>query len=120
MHYIWPNKKGQLLIGAEDSMPTYEALLALLQRVPGSKSSQSWVERALNSSPLTNSEIVSAKIPQGTRFSRITHTPYYSRKRFKSNSNLASVIFFQDLSDFAWHKICSQTKESMLNSRVTL
>lgn len=63
VHYVWPNRKGQLLIGAESSIPTYETLLELLRRVPGSKSSQTWVERVLN--PLAGADIVPAEIPQG-------------------------------------------------------
>lgn len=47
MHYIWPNGRGQLLVGTDDEPPTYQRLLSLLQTVPGSKASRSWVERVL-------------------------------------------------------------------------
>ena len=37
-----------MLVSSEDEAPTYERLLSLLQKVPGSKASRSWVERVLS------------------------------------------------------------------------
>ena len=65
VHYVWPNKQGQLLIGALDESPSYEDLLALLRRVPGSKSSQTWVERVINSTSLAKKDTVSAEALEG-------------------------------------------------------
>lgn len=64
VHYVWPNKRGQVLVSADDDPPTYERLLELVRSVPGSMSSRSWVERVLNTdwmpgSPRTPSSDVS-------------------------------------------------------------
>lgn len=45
VHFIWPNSRGALLTGIEKERPGYERLLSVLQSVPGSKASRSWVDR---------------------------------------------------------------------------
>ena len=45
MHFIWPNSRGALLTGIEKERPSYERLLSVLQSVPGSRASRSWVDR---------------------------------------------------------------------------
>jgi hypothetical protein len=45
VHFIWPNGRGALLAGVDRARPSYERLLSLLQSVPGSKASRSWVDR---------------------------------------------------------------------------
>lgn len=57
VHYIWPNGKGQLLVSTEEEPPTYQRLLSLLQAVPGSKASRSWVERVLTPDWLPGSSV---------------------------------------------------------------
>ena len=47
VHYMWPNGKGQMLVSTQKEPPSYERLLSLLRKVPGSKSARSWVERVL-------------------------------------------------------------------------
>ena len=44
---MWPNGKGQMLVSTQKEPPSYERLLSLLRKVPGSKSARSWVERVL-------------------------------------------------------------------------
>ncbi len=45
VHFIWANGRGALLAGVDKARPGYERLLSLLQSVPGSKASRSWVDR---------------------------------------------------------------------------
>jgi len=45
VHFIWPNGKGALLTGIEKQRPTYERLRSVLQGVPGSMASRSWLDR---------------------------------------------------------------------------
>ena len=42
---MWPNGRGELLAGCEKERPRYEQLLKVLQSVPGSEASRSWLER---------------------------------------------------------------------------
>lgn len=50
-------------MSVEDEPPTYQRLLALLQSVPGSKASRSWVERVLSPDWLPGSEVPSDADP---------------------------------------------------------
>lgn len=54
MHFIWPNGRGALLTGIEKERPSYERLLSVLQSVPGSKASRSWVDRVNPFSRVSN------------------------------------------------------------------
>lgn len=45
LHFMWPNGKGYLLAGTEAERPSYDRILDLLRRVPGSQASQSWLDR---------------------------------------------------------------------------
>jgi Domain of unknown function (DUF1995) len=45
VHFIWPNGKGHLLAGTDSERPSYDRILDLLRRVPGSQASQSWIDR---------------------------------------------------------------------------
>eukprot|EP00884_Botryococcus_braunii_P002887 jgi/Botrbrau1/1259/Bobra.0163s0052.1 len=45
VHFIWPNGKGHLLAGTQEERPSYDRILDLLRRVPGSQASQSWIDR---------------------------------------------------------------------------
>jgi hypothetical protein len=60
VHFIWPNGRGALLAGVERARPSYERLLALLRSVPGSKASQSWVDRV---NPFTRVRPPSLPVP---------------------------------------------------------
>jgi len=59
VHYVWPNGKGHRLLSVEEEPPTYQKLLAMLQAVPGSKASRSWVERVLSPEWLPGSDVPS-------------------------------------------------------------
>ena len=73
VHFIWPNGRGALLTGIEKERPSYERLLSVLQSVPGSKASRSWVDRV-------------------NPFSRVSHRAQDMETRFRTAGNRTEVM----------------------------